>query len=391
MRLTPPRMINFNDISILDVVSNLLINILSLLSFFSGLGSLNLRHLFLMISLVNSSHFLLIFFFLLLNQFLHFISILLSLIILGLDEHLGAVGGGGAWVSATSFLAELDWILVFGNVFGVIIMIKMAMQLHILITALIFFLSVDSFHLIINFLLVADDKVGLVLEVGSPLLWSSITDLNKFEVALIVWHGSGSISLIGVWNVIRVVVVVGDLDHFVIIVSSSSVFLHVIALVVFVEEAIIVAVWSKFGIVQFLVVITNSLHVLWGVSDLWIMWREIVGVSESDGAMNSLIKIIELVPFSSSFLWIVVWVIISHSKILSKPLSSSLLGQAKSILASIDLDIGAGLEEDGIIWNIILLNEILLLLFSSILNSNRANLSKKCHYGERNSFHVLLL
>lgn len=53
--------------------------------------------------------------------------------------------------------------------------------------------------------------------------------------------------------------------------------LSVVSLVVLVEEAIVVAIWRKLSIVELLVVVANSLYVLWRIRDIWVVWRQIIG------------------------------------------------------------------------------------------------------------------
>lgn len=74
---------------------------------------------------------------------------------------------------------------------------------------------------------------------------------------------------------------IGDLNHLVVI-KVSPLPLHVVALVVLVEEAGVVAIWTDFSIVQLFMIITNSLHVLWSIDDVWVVWRVVISFFESN-------------------------------------------------------------------------------------------------------------
>ena len=74
---------------------------------------------------------------------------------------------------------------------------------------------------------------------------------------------------------------IGDLNHLVVI-KVSPLPLHVVALVVLVEEAGVVAIWTDFSIVQLFMIITNSLHVLWSINNVWIVWRVVISFFESN-------------------------------------------------------------------------------------------------------------
>jgi len=64
--------------------------------------------------------------------------------------------------------------------------------------------------------------------------------------------------------------VVGNLNHLIVI-KVSSLSLNVVALVVLVEETIEVSVWGELGIVQLLMIVSNSLHVFWSIDNLWVV------------------------------------------------------------------------------------------------------------------------
>lgn len=266
---------DYRSLSVLDEVINLLVNIFALFSLFLRLISLNLLLLLIMLSLGCIGQSLFVFLILLLDVLLDLAYIVLFLLIHSLGDKLMIINNVITVVSS-ALLAELDWVLIISDVLRVIIVIEMAMELKVLEAALVFFLSIGSFHLLILLFLFLYHHIGLVLKVSSPHLFiitlvHMIMDLDEIEVALtLLWCGSGTISLIGVWNIVRVVIVVGDLNHLIVI-KLSSLSLNVIALVILVEESIIVAIWGQLGIVQFLMIVSNSLHVLWSIDDLWVV------------------------------------------------------------------------------------------------------------------------
>ena len=157
----------------------------------------------------------------------------------------------------------------------------------------------------------------------------------------------------------------------------SSVLLNIVTLIVLMEEARVVAIWRYFGIVQFLVIVSNSLHVLWGINDLWIVWRVVIRVSESDGSVDALVLVVKLVPLSTILLWVGVgYVGVSQTKIHFKSLSGSHVGHGESLLASINLNIGISLKKNSIIGSVLLLNKLLLLLLNGVFESDGADLAK---------------
>ena len=377
-----------------DVVVDLFLNVFALFSLFLGLFSLNLLSLLFLVLLGALCQFLLVLFFLLLDVLLNFGSIIFFLFLDFLGENLTVVNDVITVVSLT-LLTELNWVLVISNVLGIVIVIKSAVKLHEFVATLILLLSINFLHLSIFLMLIVENGVGLVLQVSSPhllliVMSSNISaSLNEVKIALtLLWCSSGTVGLIGVWNIVSIVVVIGHLEELVVSVVASLL-LHVVALVVLVEETGEVAVWAQLGIVQLFVIVSNSLHVLRGIDDLWVVWRYIVGRLESVGSMDTLIWIVELEPVSASGGWWV-HVLSADAQVLSQSLGGGMLGQGNSLLASIKTDIGIGLEENSVIWSAVLvLNEGLLLLNDGVFESDGADLSKEGHYGERNCFHVL--
>jgi len=70
-------------------------------------------------------------------------------------------------------------------------------------------------------------------------------------------------------------------------------------------ESVIVSLWGQLGIVELLMVITYSLHVLWCISDFTVVWLDIIHCL---GTVESLCSIVKLKPLGSiSVLILVVW------------------------------------------------------------------------------------
>ena len=280
-------------------IIDLLVDIFALFSLFLRLLGLALLELLLLISLGGLGKLLHVLFLLLLDVLLDFSHVVLFLLLKSFGNKLMVVDNVITVVS-NALLAELDWVLIVSNVLSVVIVIEMAVELHKLVATLILFLRVDFLHLLILLFLVVNHRVGLVLKVLSPQLCIItsvlVLNLHKVEVALTLHGGgSGSISLIGVWNVIRVVIVIGNLDHLVVI-KLLSLSLNVVALVVLVEEPSEVAVGTELRIVQLLVIVSNSLHVFWSIDDLWVVWRLVVSFLESVRSVDALILSVELEP-----------------------------------------------------------------------------------------------
>jgi len=284
---------------VLAEIIDLLVDIFALFSLFLRLLGLALLELLLLISLGGLGKLLHVLFLLLLDVLLDFSHVVLFLLLKSFGNKLMVVDNVITVVS-NALLAELDWVLIVSNVLSVVIVIEMAVELHKLVATLILFLRVDFLHLLILLLLVLNHGVGLVLQVLSPQLCIItsvlVLNLHKVEVALTLHGGgSGSISLIRVWNVIRVVIVIGNLDHLVVI-KLLSLSLNVVALVVLVEEPSEVAVGTELRIVQLLVIVSNSLHVFWSIDDLWVVWRLVVSFLESVRSVDALILSVELEP-----------------------------------------------------------------------------------------------
>jgi hypothetical protein len=87
--------------------------------------------------------------------------------------------------------------------------------------------------------------------------------------------------------------------------------LGVVSFIVFVVESVVVSIWRQFGVVELLVIISDSLHVLRCINNLRIMWRNII-VSLS--SVDSLGEVVEFIPLSVFFGLRVQVVIGSRSK-----------------------------------------------------------------------------
>jgi len=72
---------------------------------------------------------------------------------------------------------------------------------------------------------------------------------------------------------------------------SHSLSLGIDTFIVFVEEAVIVTIWSQFSIVKGLVVVANSWHVLWSVGNIWVVWRPHVLSLSTVESLSGVIKI----------------------------------------------------------------------------------------------------
>jgi len=191
----------------LDEVVDLLVNIFALFSLFLRLLSLTLLLLLIVLSLGRIRQSLFVFLILLLDVLLDLSHIVLFLLINSLGDKLMIINNVFTVISL-ALLAELNWILIISNVLRVIVVIEMTVELKVLVAAFVFFLSIDFLHLCVLVFLVLDHDVGLVLKVGSPQMtiiasFHMVMNLNEIEVAL-TFHGcgSGTISLIGVWNII---------------------------------------------------------------------------------------------------------------------------------------------------------------------------------------------
>ena len=191
----------------LDEAVNLLVNIFALFSLFLRLISLNLLLLLIVLSLGRIGQSLIVFLILLLDVLLDLSHIVLFLLIDFRGDKLMIVNNVITGISR-ALLAELDWVLIISDVLRVIVVIEIAVELKVLVAALVFFLSIDSLHLCVLVFLFIDHFVGLVLKVGSPQLsiitsFHMVMNLDKIVVALTVHGcGSGTISLIGVWNIV---------------------------------------------------------------------------------------------------------------------------------------------------------------------------------------------
>jgi len=102
-------------------------------------------------------------------------------------------------------------------------------------------------------------------------------------------------------NVISVILMIRKLNHTSSVVLSlsetvSAGFLSIFALIIFVMEAIIVAIRRELSVVQFFVIVSYSLHILWSINNFWVMWGLIVICLS---AVNSLGEVVKLPPFST--------------------------------------------------------------------------------------------
>ena len=68
--------------------------------------------------------------------------------------------------------------------------------------------------------------------------------------------------------------------------------LSIVALVVLVEEALIVAIWRQFGIMQRLMIVSDPLDVLRRINNIGIMRRKIIGGLKSGRTVDSLVHAI---------------------------------------------------------------------------------------------------
>jgi hypothetical protein len=78
--------------------------------------------------------------------------------------------------------------------------------------------------------------------------------------------------------------------------GKGGFFLSIFTLEILVMESIVVSIWRQMGVMKWSMVISNSLHVFWGIDNIWIVWRVVVDSLE---AMDSFIGIMEFVPFFS--------------------------------------------------------------------------------------------
>jgi len=179
----------------------LLVDVFGFFSLFVGFVSLNLCLFFLLLLLGKLGHLLLVLLFLLLDVLLDFGRVVFFLLLILFGKGLDGFCWDGRVHSSASF-GELHWVLVVGYILSIIIVVESAVNLYIFIATLILFLSIDFFHLFVLRLLISQDLVRFVIKVGSPFLGICTTlsdvgiSLNKIEIALFSWHGSGAISFI---------------------------------------------------------------------------------------------------------------------------------------------------------------------------------------------------
>ena len=127
-----------------------------------------------------------------------------------------------------------------------------------------------------------DDVVGVIIML--ILVLDEILSLdNIISIFLMVLQLNESVALSGMLLGFFVVMLLLGVAAFVVggadALAAIEVMLDrgVIALVVFVEESSIVAIWRKLGIMELLMVIIYSLNILRRISNRWIVGGEVVG------------------------------------------------------------------------------------------------------------------
>jgi hypothetical protein len=228
-----------------------------------------------------------------------------------LDEFISVLklGGLGRTVVMIS-LGKANRVLTFGDVISVVFVIicsHLVVELNEFKGVLLFLLSVGVINLL-------GGSVGLSLEIRVLALKVA------FPAFTVVQCNHDGILVLG--KVISIIVVIVDL-HILVLLERNifgivlvvlklnvvvaavlplgehlAALLHVVALEVLVEEAIVVAVGRKLGVVKFLVAIANALNVLGSIGNIRVVWRVIVvGGSVDRRAVNPLMHIVEKPPF----------------------------------------------------------------------------------------------
>ena len=93
-------------------------------------------------------------------------------------------------------------------------------------------------------------------------------------------------------QIISVVFVITQLNLELLTVSMH---LGIVTLIIFMEKTVIITLRRKFCVMERLMIITDSLHVFWSITNVWIMWRnKIIGFR----SLQSFVRIIKLKPFT---------------------------------------------------------------------------------------------
>lgn len=190
------------------------------------------------------------------------------------------------------------------DVFSVVLMLVPLRNLSIKVEkALIDWINLDEFvKFVINKL---RDVFGIIF-----MLVVNVSSFLKHIIGVLVVVLEVSALI---WEVISVPVVVSDLNHGVSMESVGFVMLFVgllldiVSLVVFMVESIVVAIWRELCVVKFFMIVSDSLHILWSVNNIWVMWGLVI-ISLS--SMDSLSEVVEFIPFSA-FLGLRVQVVVS--------------------------------------------------------------------------------
>ena len=159
-------------------------------------------------------------------------------------------------------LISINWVLTFRNVVGVI--------------------SVISVHTAV---------FATTLQLNIVISWNNIISiiLMVLNVDIVIsWHNIiGVVGVIGKLNVLLMLVVVTMM--FLVVRTSLS----VVSSMVLMEESVVVTIWRQLSVVELFMIVSDSLDILWGISYIWIVGRDIVSWVS---AVNSIMRIVELPP-----------------------------------------------------------------------------------------------
>ena len=134
-----------------------------------------------------------------------------------------------------------------------------------------------------------------------------ILDTSPFVAGLLLVDLASSVSfgsLVGVGDVTIEIIVVGVIG----LVTDAVLLVHletlmgVFTFVVFGVETVIVSIARQFGVVERLMIVSNSLHVLRSIGNLWVMWRIFIFVMLIL-VVKSLGMVIEFMPFVTLGSW----------------------------------------------------------------------------------------
>lgn len=142
---------------------------------------------------------------------------------------------------------------------------------------------------VVGIVLVVELHIGIIVDVlnGSQLVVIEEVILILVVVELHI--------LASVWVMVLVMVVL----HL-----GQSLFLSIISLVILEEEPVVVASWGELGIGEGLMVVADSWEVLWGVSDVWVVWAPVVFDLST---MKSLSWIVKIKPVGTLLSLLVEW------------------------------------------------------------------------------------